>query len=303
MKGSSTPAARYKLCIVDRKVKVRRQPLAAFIVPIGREHEWLFSAIEGQDQLTDDAGFSRLAIVTMQRGHDYESLDEVKAELSSLIPQLLYQGAEPARPIPFLSLGEGIGSATMVHTGRSALSDEEFYVEDVEGADEDGHTLRRLIFASNRNLIQSEARLLPVAGKYKPAPSARRVDQTHLSNQHHHSIVAAFSILADLLMPPPKDLAKATAPAAAMVVGLGGGSLAMFLHEHFQTMCLTAVELDPAIVEVAEHWFGFTADRRRLAVHVADGAAPAVEAPTVAAWPELPAYRLPEPDAMRRRRN
>ena len=45
----------------------------------------------------------------------------------------------------------------------------------------------------------------------------------------------------------------------------------MFLHEHFATMELAAVELDGSIVSVAEQWFGFTTDRTRLAVHVADG--------------------------------
>ncbi len=45
----------------------------------------------------------------------------------------------------------------------------------------------------------------------------------------------------------------------------------MFLHEHFATMQLAAVELDSSIVSVAEQWFGFTTDRTRLAVHVADG--------------------------------
>jgi hypothetical protein len=45
----------------------------------------------------------------------------------------------------------------------------------------------------------------------------------------------------------------------------------MFLHEHFATMELAAVELDGSIVDVAEQWFGFTKDRTRLAVHVADG--------------------------------
>ena len=36
-------------------------------------------------------------------------------------------------------------------------------------------------------------------------------------------------------------------------------------------MKVAAVELDGSIVSVAEQWFGFTTDRTRLAVHVADG--------------------------------
>lgn len=42
--GSSTP--RYSLAVVDRAEPARKQqPLAAFIVPIGREHEWYVASI------------------------------------------------------------------------------------------------------------------------------------------------------------------------------------------------------------------------------------------------------------------
>jgi hypothetical protein len=81
------------------------------------------------------------------------------------------------------------------------------------------------------------------------------------------------------------------------VIGLGGGSLAMFLFEHLRTMQLACVELDPAVVAVAQSWFGFPAPadldaRRRLAVHVADGAAA-----VASFWParfdwDLPMQRL-----------
>lgn len=55
--------------------------------------------------------------------------------------------------IAILSLGEDLGSATVVHTGESQFSGE-LVIEDVDGADDDGFTLRRLLFTSNRNLIQ-----------------------------------------------------------------------------------------------------------------------------------------------------
>ena len=243
--ADGAPVARYRLVVVDRRVKVRKKPLAAFIVPQGREHEWMFSSEEGQNQLTADAGFSRLAIVTMQRGQSYESLEEVKAELSPLVPQLMPDEPPPGS-IPFLSLGDDIGSVTVVFRGTSTLSGE-LFVEDVEGADDEGGTLRRLVFASNRNLIQSEARLLPPPAGATPAAAEATVDQTYLSNQHHHSIVGAFSLLADRLMPPGAG-GKSPAPARALIVGLGGGSLAMFLHEHFATLCLAAVGLFPTLL-------------------------------------------------------
>lgn len=44
--------------------------------------------------------------------------------------------------------------------------------------------------------------------------------------------------------------------AKSLVVGLGGGGLAAFLHR-FLGVCVEAVELDPAVVELAKRHFGF----------------------------------------------
>ena len=92
------PGVRYSIVVVDRAERVRKQPLAAFIVPIGREHEWMFSSREGQDQLVNDAGFSRLAIVTMHRGQTYASLDVIKEELSPLVPKLIFSDSGVRSP-------------------------------------------------------------------------------------------------------------------------------------------------------------------------------------------------------------
>jgi len=55
-----------------------------------------------------------------------------------------------------LSLGEEINIRTERYRGISSLSGE-FVVEDV---DVSGNLCRRLIFFSNKNLVQSEARLV-----------------------------------------------------------------------------------------------------------------------------------------------
>jgi len=55
-----------------------------------------------------------------------------------------------------LSLGDEINIRTERHRGMSSLSGE-FVVEDV---DVGGDLYRRLIFFSNKNLVQSEARLV-----------------------------------------------------------------------------------------------------------------------------------------------
>ena len=47
----------------------------------------------------------------------------------------------------------------------------------------------------------------------------------------------------------------------ALVVGLGGGGLPVYLR-HNTTLEILAVELDPAIVEIATEWFGFQSDEQ-----------------------------------------
>lgn len=59
--------------------------------------------------------------------------------------------------VPFLSVGGDIGVRTVQHQDRSPLSGD-YVVEDVQG--DDKRYFRRLIFLSNRNVVQSEARLL-----------------------------------------------------------------------------------------------------------------------------------------------
>ncbi len=246
--GRAEGGVRYKLVVVDRRVKVRKKPLAAFIVPMGREHEWMFSSEEGQNQLTTDAGFSRLAIVTMQHGQAYESLEQVKAELSPLVPQLMPDELTPGT-IPFLSLGDDIGSVNVVFKGASDLSGE-LFVEDVDGVDDEG-TLRRLVFGSNRNLIQSEARLI-AASPPAENPQDALIDQTYLSNQHHHSIVGAFSLLADRLMPAAKaDRARAVSHCSHRPLQLQA-TLRRCLGSHLH--CCGARQHSSSSASAAAHW-------------------------------------------------
>ena len=59
--------------------------------------------------------------------------------------------------VPFLSVGGDIGVRIVQHQAFSPLSGD-YVIEDVQG--DDKRYFRRLIFLSNRNVVQSEARLL-----------------------------------------------------------------------------------------------------------------------------------------------
>lgn len=65
-------------------------------------------------------------------------------------------------------------------------------------------------------------------------------------------------------------LALAEEPRRFLVVGLGGGTLPMFLRKYYPNAAIDAVDIDPEVVAVARKFFGFREDARMQA-HVGDG--------------------------------
>lgn len=62
-------------------------------------------------------------------------------------------------------------------------------------------------------------------------------------------------------------------PTTALLIGLGGGSVAKYLYHRLPDCRLEAVECNQAVVDIARAHFALPADNERLIVHVADGAA------------------------------
>jgi spermidine synthase len=60
-------------------------------------------------------------------------------------------------------------------------------------------------------------------------------------------------------------------PREMLMIGLGGGSLAKFVHRHLRSARARVVELDPRVVEVARRLFHLPPDDARLEVEVGDG--------------------------------
>jgi spermidine synthase len=59
------------------------------------------------------------------------------------------------------------------------------------------------------------------------------------------------------------------APANALIVGLGGGSMVRFLEHYDPDLQVDAVEIDPVMVRIAKEYFG-TADRKNVRIVTAD---------------------------------
>ncbi|XP_027468070.1 eEF1A lysine and N-terminal methyltransferase isoform X2 [Zalophus californianus] len=220
-----TGEPRYTLHVVDSPtVKPSRDNhFAIFIIPQGRETEWLFGMEEGRKQLAASAGFRRLITVALHRGQRYEGMDSIQAELSARVMELAPAGMPAQQQVPFLSVGGDIGVRTVQHQDCSPLSGS-YVVEDVQG--DDKHYFRRLIFLSNRNVVQSEARLLKDVShraqkkrkkdrkKQRPAdapedlPTApgQSIDKSYLCCEHHKAMIAGLALLRnpELLLARPR---------------------------------------------------------------------------------------------------
>jgi spermidine synthase len=61
-------------------------------------------------------------------------------------------------------------------------------------------------------------------------------------------------------------------PRRALLVGLGAGSLAKFIHRHLPQTRQTVVEIEPAVLRVAQEFFKLPEADERLHIVIADGA-------------------------------
>ncbi|EDV29653.1 uncharacterized protein TRIADDRAFT_49728 [Trichoplax adhaerens] len=261
----STSNPRYSLTLVDSpRANSKSGKFAVFIVPEGRETEWMFSTCAGRSQLAADAGFERLVVVHLQRGHQYKDMQTIQDELSAKVLELKPDGLSHKHQIPYLSVGDNLGNRTVICEGKSELSGE-YIIEDVIV---DNQKFRRLLFLSNKNVVQSEGLLRTVKkkkkkGKSNSSSTREEINHLYLACNHHAVIVSGLSLMEQLIDSLDTGF-------NVLLIGLGGGNLPMFMHKLLPQISVDCVDIDEAIVDVAVKWFNFKADDR-LNAHVDDG--------------------------------
>ncbi|XP_043250417.1 eEF1A lysine and N-terminal methyltransferase homolog [Colletes gigas] len=244
---------RYTIYVLDRPKIHGTKTYAAFIVPQGKETDWLFSTKEGRQQLLKSVQRDRLAIVTLRREHKFESWDAVKSELEDCILNLAPEGLSGKNDIPFLSLGSDVGVRITCYEGKSDLSGP-FVVEEVE---RDGYEFRRLVFLNNPYVIQSEARLKQA--KSRRGKMKKVIDPGFLACDHH--LYMSIGVSAAINTKESDEI---------IIVGLGGGSLCTFLYNCFPKLKIIAVDIDEMMLKIAIDYFGLILDNR-MRVDIADG--------------------------------
>ena len=245
--------ARFRASVLDFEgggggtKKKPSNPCAVFLVPQGREHEWLFSDREGQVELLAGCGVERLVVVSLLRGQAYGGMEDIQAELNGYVSRLAPSSLPDGFRIPYLTIKEGLGSRTEVGRTRSEMNGT-IVVEDVDLEGEGGTSrrYRRMVFLDSSSLIQSEALIRDGAAGQQSEEEI--IDHAYLSCRYHHAICAVAA-----LAPRPEGGKERS---RCLVVGLGGGGLSVFLSR--QLPCdVTTVELDPSVEELARAHFGF----------------------------------------------
>jgi spermidine synthase len=90
--------------------------------------------------------------------------------------------------------------------------------------------------------------------------SAMRLKDPFALELEYTRVMLAFL----LFQPAPRDIA---------LIGLGGGSLAKYIHRHLDGCRLTALEISPDVVAAARSYFLLPQDDERLTILTGDGAA------------------------------
>uniref|UniRef100_A0A0E0P834 Methyltransferase type 11 domain-containing protein n=1 Tax=Oryza rufipogon TaxID=4529 RepID=A0A0E0P834_ORYRU len=287
----------YKAVLLDARKRTETfvYHCGVFIVPKVRAHEWLFASEEGQWHVVESAKAARLIMVFLDSRHANADMDVIKNDLSPLVKDLEPGNPEEEARIPFMMAGDGVKQREILQEVTSEITGP-MVVEDVvyENSDEDQSSMtekmfRRLIFKRNSGLVQSEALLVkdstsdkadennkksPSASKkrrnQKKGPSGSktvlRIDHSYLGSSYHSSIISGLSLIASAL----DSAAVAGTKVSTTVIGLGAGTLPMFLRGCLPFLDIKVVELDPLVEEVAKKYFGFSTDEQ-LQVHLGDG--------------------------------
>ena len=231
---------RFEITIIDNAYKpgARQIPCAIFLIPGGRETEYLFSTKQGLQNVAESANCLRLLAVSLSRYHNYpDSAEGIQLELSSecdelILPKLAafvppklsksdgFEDEGQHDKIPFMAIA-GIGNRQIIVEGESS-STGPYIVEQCETQidfpiSETVH-VRRLYFKHSPQLIQSEAILLN--------DISSEIDHLKMSFEHNWYFAAGMLLCHEIadarLFEPESDIQHMR---KNLVIGLGGTSL------------------------------------------------------------------------------
>lgn len=225
----------------------------------------------GKQTLCQQAGYSRLIIITLNHGHKFDSIETVKTELSPKVVELAPQNCSNYKEIPFLTIGSDIGERQEVYTSP----DGSIFVEDLKDGSESCEYYRQVVFSNKPEQIQSEVILTyrnskkeggwpehikavsPVAHKKKQRVLVFNHDL--LCSEYQYAMLAGPALTQKIAEKPNLRI---------LVLGTGAGLLPMFLRSQLDTKLaeIVTVDINPEIIKIAKEYFGFKEDEKLKSV-------------------------------------
>ena len=117
---------RYSLIVRDavNEAQFAQKTMCCFVVPLGCEREMDILNPERQLSLLEQIGTTRVVIVVLGRGHQYENLDQIKAELNPGVLSLVPAECTNAGNIPYMS------SSHIIHCREVVFENDTMIIED-----------------------------------------------------------------------------------------------------------------------------------------------------------------------------
>ncbi|KAM1578155.1 hypothetical protein ACFX1R_042047 [Malus domestica] len=289
----SNSSSLLRVAVLDSPLQLTDSPrVAAMLVPIPRESDWIFSTESGHLQLLlSSPGISRLILIGSDRSADahhsppiYHRPDKngtscneelgvsekLKPLLLALSPKCCFKFGIPE--IPILCYEDNVVSSVVLERCVGSLVGE-MVVEDVEiesGAGEVSKRefRRRLRFKRMPNLVQTEVRIVPKTGFgfdcVEFGEIEFRLDNSVLVHPYLVPMVASLSLVASCV----EEQIRSGFRPKALCLGVGGGALLGFLSAHLSFQ-VVGVEADGEVRRVARKYFGLE-DGEHINVHVGD---------------------------------
>ena len=222
----------------------------------------MFATEIGRWSLVKQAGYSRLIIIILNHGHIFNSIDDVKGEMSAKILDLAPSKCSNLMEIPFLSVGQSIGDRIEIYKSP----DNTILIED--NKDDDGDIYRYVVFLSKPEMIQSEILLtyknskkgeipqhMVATSKFGEKKKKKVLVYNHdrLSNEYQTAMLTGFTI---------NEAINGKDKLRMLVLGTGAGLLPMFLRSQFKEVAseIVTVDISEEMVKIGKEYFRFRED-------------------------------------------
>lgn len=282
--GSSTNTCQYYMSLYDRVLpkfttaKQRHDYLQnmkstiAVLVPLADQHCWLYKTEHGHQRLAEKAGSRRILCVFLpdfgQMHPDSDPQAKVERIKEDIGRHLLELAVDKTQPVLLMTQQENftddrifVHNGTSKYAGRISIFDAVVDEEDEElkesyDVDEPQTTnppkaskyvRRTMIFECNPRMAQSEVWYIAK----KSEQGSPDFEFNHVCHAYHLMMISALTLL--------PTFASSDQQLRGLLLGLGGGVLANLLKSLFGSrLRLTCVELDEAVADLAQKYFGFT---------------------------------------------